>query len=73
MQTQKIQLKIGGLYEAKDKERWACFQVDMSKPEHAVALCIQQSTLRIEYFYLDGRYDSRGKREHTLIKEITAD
>jgi hypothetical protein len=28
------------------------------------------TTHRVEYFYLDGRYDTNGLREHTLVEEV---
>jgi len=65
----KLELVPGHFYTAKDGERWCCFKVDASKPEHARADCVRVRDGRVEYFFLDGRYDSGGKREHTLLRE----
>lgn len=66
-----MQLVPGKFYVARDGGIWCCFNVNRNKPEHAMADCVRVTDHRVEYFFLDGRYDSGGKREHTLVKEIT--
>lgn len=63
-----MKLKPGKFYVARNGEIWCCFDVP-NREEHAAAYCVQVSTRRIEYFFLDGRYDREGQREHTLVRE----
>lgn len=65
-----ITLEAGKFYKARDGSEWCCFKVDLDKPAHCQACCIKVEGKRVEYFYLDGRYDGEGKREHTLIEEV---
>ncbi len=69
MPNNKLKLEPGKFYLSKDNYVWCCFYVCLSKQEHAQANCIRIDDERIEYFYLDGRYDAGGKREHNLVKE----
>jgi hypothetical protein len=68
----KLKLVPGKFYLSKDKYIWCCFKVDMARDEHCQAFCIRIVDERVEYFFLDGRYDHDGKREHCLIKEHDA-
>lgn len=61
-----MKLEAGKFYISVDGFVWCCYKIDMKKEEHAQADCIRLYDNRIEYFYLDGRYDSAGNREHTL-------
>lgn len=63
-----ITLEPGKFYKSRDGYTWCCFKVNPKEPEHAQAFCIRTDDNRIEYFYLDGRYDHRGAREHTLVE-----
>lgn len=65
-------LKPGRFYRAKSGDIWCCFRVNRSKPIHCVADCILTTgnSERVEYFYLDGRYDGNDNREHCLIEEL---
>lgn len=67
-----MKLEAGKFYRASNGWVWCCFRVDISKPEHAQAdrILTEENSERVEYFYLDGRYDSGGKREHCLIEEV---
>jgi len=65
----KLRLKPGRFYVTKDGSRWCCFRVDERNAPHCQAFCIEVNTQRVEYFYIDGRYDDSGQREHTLIEE----
>lgn len=67
----KIELKMGSFYEDRDGSTWCCFIVDPTKDLHCQARCIKIMSDRVEYFYVDGRYDEKGLREHTLIRELT--
>lgn len=67
----KVKLIPGHFYRSFDGQLWCCFKVDGSAKEHCQAQCIRTSDDLIEYFYLDGRYDEAGKREHTLIEDMT--
>ena len=64
-----LRLKPGRFYETKAGALWCCFLVDENAATHCQAHCIEVATRRTEYFYLDGRYDFRGLREHTLVQE----
>lgn len=66
-----MKLEAGKFYIAKDGFVWCCFQIDMRREVHARANCIRVLDSRIEYFYLDGRYDTHGEREHTLTEELS--
>jgi len=67
-----MKLKTGRFYVSRDQEVWCCFRERPAGPVHARFNCIRVSDQRIEYFYADGRYDSEGKREHTLTGEVDA-
>lgn len=54
-------------------EVWCCYRVDGSADPQNQAHCVRVSDGRIETFFLDGRYDSGGKREHTLIEVLYED
>lgn len=69
----KLKLTPGRFYKSKDDEVWCCYRVNLEKEIHCRADCIRTSDSRVEYFYLDGRYDGDGKREHCLIEEINID
>lgn len=64
-----MKLQLGKFYRSRAGDIWCCYRVRPEQPEHAAADCVRVNDGRVEYFYLDGRYDSAGKREHTLIKE----
>jgi len=66
----KLELIPGRFYLSKNDEVWCCFSVLKDNEEHCQAYCIRILDHRVEYFFLDGRYDSEGKREHSLIKEV---
>lgn len=65
-----MKLQIGKSYLSKAGHVWVCYRVGLQNDKHCQAHCIRQSDSRIEYFYLDGRYDMEGKREHCLIEEV---
>lgn len=67
-----MRLAAGSFYRSRDGEVWCCWRVrpNAFAEAHASADCIRVSDGRVEYFYLDGRYDSGGKREHTLVEEV---
>jgi hypothetical protein len=65
-----LRLKPGRFYVTEVGSRWCCFQVEERAESHRQAWCIEVATHRIWYFYLDGRYDTNGLREHTLVGEI---
>lgn len=69
-----MKLELGKYYRAKNNDVWCCFRIDTSKQSHAQADCIltEGNSSRVEYFYLDGRYDSAGQREHCLVEEVPA-
>lgn len=69
-----LKLEAGKFYRAKNGWVWCCFRVSPEKSEHCQADCVltEESSSRTEYFYLDGRYDSAGNREHSLIEEVPA-
>jgi hypothetical protein len=64
-----MRLELGKFYESKDGNRWCCFKVNENAPSHAAAYCVNIETNKVEYFYLDGRYDEYGIDNYTLIKE----
>lgn len=63
----------GHFYRSWDGEAWCCFKVTGSAKPHHQAHCVRVSDARVEYFYLDGRYDSEGKREHCLVEKLYDD
>lgn len=65
-----MKLRAGRFYVTTEGARWCCFFVDEQREPHCQAYCIEVATHRIEYFYLDGRYDVKGIREHTLVREL---
>jgi hypothetical protein len=71
-----IRLEPGKFYRAIDGRVWCCYAVadpQMAEREpQAAAFCIpvhSRANVEPEYFYIDGRYDSDGKRSQTLITE----
>lgn len=65
-----MKLEIGKFYVSKDQNVWCCFRISENVREpQAAAWCIRVDDCRVEYFYLDGRYDSKSEREHTLVME----
>jgi hypothetical protein len=70
MPVSTVKLEPGGFFQSRDGETWCCFKVDEKKPVHAQANCIRVADERVEYFFLDGRYDEAGKREHTLVHRL---
>ena len=72
-QDKPLRLIPGRFYRSRTGAVWCCFGLDPEKSEHAQADCVRVSDGRIEYFFPDGRYDEAGKREHTLIAEVSPD
>jgi len=75
-----VKLQAGHFYKSRRGDVWCCFRVDEERPatggtsgnEHCRAFAIECSgATRVEYFFLDGRYDRAGKRERTLLTECT--
>ena len=66
----KLTLEPGRFYLSKNAEVWCCFNVLKENESHNQAYCIRILDHRVEYFFLDGRYDSEGKREHCLIEQV---
>lgn len=67
-----IELQPGRFYRSRDGEKWCCFSRPGTAP-HCAAHCVRVRDGRVEYFFIDGRYDSAGSREHTLIEEVSAE
>jgi hypothetical protein len=67
--NQGLKLQPGKFYFDKENKRWCCFKVDPEAPVQAQAWCVKVNTHEVEYFFLDGRYDESGNREHTLVRE----
>ncbi len=65
-----LTLKAGKFYKDKANKVWCCFKVDTKFDICCQAFCVETETGRVEYFFLDGRYDADGLREHTLIEEL---
>jgi len=68
-----MKLTPGKFYASKDGFIWCCFRLALGEPAHCRAGCIRISDGRVEQFYTDGRYDSKGEREHTLVREMDAE
>jgi hypothetical protein len=68
--TPALTLTPGKFYRSKDGHAWCCVRVRRRAEPQARADCVRVADLRVEYFYSDGRYDSEGKREHSLVEEI---
>ena len=67
-----MKLEPGKFYVAKNGNVWCCYKVFprvKSLKKHCQAYCVEIETNRTEYFYLDGRYDKEGEREHCLVDE----
>lgn len=64
-----MNLEVGKHYVSRDGYVWCCFQHSPGFGEHAEFFCVRLTGHRIEYFNADGRYDSDGVREHTLLRE----
>jgi len=69
----KLTLIPGKFYRSIDGHSWCCFRTNGSAPKHAQAHCVRVEDDRVEHFYLDGRYDEAGKREHTLLEVLFED
>ena len=62
-----VVMKPGKFYKDRNGFYWCCFKIVADQ-----ASCVRVVDSRIESFYLDGRYDISGKREHTLVKAVAA-
>lgn len=69
--SEKLKLIPGRFYRSYDQNIWCCYKVNGSAEEQAQAYCVRVRDSRLEYFYIDGRYDDKGKREHTLIEDMS--
>jgi hypothetical protein len=68
----KLSLKPGHFYKDRQGTVWCCYRVRNQDPKNdSAADCIRIDDERVEYFYLDGRYDSEGLRELCLVEEVT--
>jgi hypothetical protein len=71
-----LKLTPGRFYLDREGSTWCCYGVDRRNASHFQAFCVRVTPLsaspRTEYFFIDGRYDSRGLRELCLIKEVEA-
>jgi hypothetical protein len=65
-----MKLGAGRFYVSRDRSLWCCYRIDLKREEHCQASCIRVRDARTEDFYLDGRYDAKGEREHSLIKRL---
>jgi hypothetical protein len=73
-----VKLQAGHFYKSRRGDVWCCYYVDpRCEATQAQAYCVHAiatigfTDARTECFFLDGRYDSDGKREHTLIAECS--
>jgi hypothetical protein len=71
MSKLQLQLHPGRFYLDRDGFTWCCYRVERLREEHRQADCIRVVDSRTEYFYIDGRYDEKGKREHCLVTELS--
>ena len=69
-QDDVLQLVPGEFYRSKCDEVWCCYKVDLTAEKHCQAYCVNVEDDRVEYFFLDGRYDEAGIREHCLVEEV---
>lgn len=69
-----MKLELGKFYRARSGQIWCCFRINLNHSEHCQAYCVltDGNSERVEYFYLDGRYDSGGIRVHCLLEEVPA-
>lgn len=65
-----MKLEVGKQYLSQDNRIWVCYRINVRNESHRRAFCVRQDDSRLEYFYLDGRYDDKGLREHCLVKEL---
>jgi hypothetical protein len=65
-----LRLRPGGFYESRAGDVWCCYRIDGDAPDRAKARCVMVESGRHEYFFEDGRYDSGGAREHTLVRVV---
>lgn len=54
----------------RDGSVWCCYRIDLKSPAHCRARCVEVEASRLEYYYLDGRYDTGGNRELCLVSEV---
>jgi hypothetical protein len=62
-------LQPGKFYLDREGSRWCCFKVSHQEQVHCRARCVRVSDDRVEYFYLDGRYDEDGRAGLSLVRE----
>lgn len=65
-----MKLEAGKFYIDMDGFVWCCFEIDAGQGAHAQANCIRLRGKRIEYFFLDGRYEKTGESSNTLMREV---
>lgn len=68
--TPSMILHPGNFYISRNGHIWCCFRIDPKAEDHTKAYCVRLTDNRVEYFYLDGRYDKKGEREHTLVERV---
>lgn len=67
-----LELEVGKLYRAKNGAIWLCYRIDKARAyQPACCILVDSGPVRprVETFYLDGRYDDGGTREHCLVVE----
>ena len=62
-------MEPGGFYLDREGSKWCCYKVNIKYEPHCQALAIRVDDSRIEYFYIDGRYDKNGESELSLISK----
>ena len=65
-----MKLEPGRFYESRNGHAWCCYKVKPDAEKHCRAYCVRVDDGRVEYFFEDGRYDEKGQREHTLVREL---
>ena len=67
-------LRPGAFYRSRAGDTWCCVRVDDRAPlpsaEHRRAACVRTTDFRVEWFHVDGRYDTAGERDHCLVYEV---
>ena len=66
----KLVMKSGHFYVDRNGDTWCCYQIDTHAELQTQAYCIRLRGKRLDYFYIDGRYDEKGERGLTLVREL---
>jgi hypothetical protein len=67
-----LELEPGKFYTSRAGDKWCCYDLDETRGTalHARCISVQHGSLKMAYYYRDGRHDVRGEDGWTLVAEV---